>query len=63
MGLHGNLALHAQLTYKQNEKTILQTHFAVLLSACCIADQKSWLNLIIDNRQRARKIFLVFFFF
>ena len=59
MGLHGNLALHAQLTYKQNEKQ----YYKHTLCGCCIAGQKSSLNLIIDNRQRVRStIFLVCFF-
>ena len=59
MGLHGNLALHAQLTYKQNEKQ----YYKHTLCGCCIVGQKSSLNLIIDNRQRVRStIFLVCFF-
>ena len=32
MGLHGNLALHAQLTYKQNEKQ----YYKHTLQFCCV---------------------------
>ena len=31
-GLHGNLALHAQLTYKQNEKQ----YYKHTLQFCCL---------------------------
>ena len=36
------LKLHPQLTYKQNEKQLLQTHFVVLLS-CVVVLQTSLL--------------------